>query len=114
MINTLESYMGVSTTTVSGGTSNPGGTGISTYPSPINQGLLLSRMVLAEQGYPRGHLRGLLGTPQNAHASFGPMDRVIGQGPFAGKKLMAVKCGSPSGTGSQGVVFFDLTGPWES
>jgi hypothetical protein len=114
MILTLESYMGTVSTVVSGGTINPGGTGISTYPSPINQGLLLSRMVLAEQGYPRGHLRGLLGTPQNAHASFGQMDRVTGQGPFAGRKLMAIKCGAPAGTVSQGVVFFDLTGPWES
>jgi hypothetical protein len=114
MILTLESYMGTNATVVSGGTTNPGGTGIATYPSPINQGLLLSRMVLAEQGYPRGHLRGLLGTPQNAHAAFGQMDRITGQGPFAGKKLMAIKCGSPAGTVSQGVVFFDLTGPWES
>jgi hypothetical protein len=114
MILTLESYMGTAATVVSGGSTNPGGSGFSTYPSPINQGLLLSRMVLAEQGYPRGHLRGLLGTPQNAHAAFGQMDRITGQGPFAGKKLMAIKCGSPAGTVSQGVVFFDLTGPWES
>jgi hypothetical protein len=114
MILTLESYMATNSTVVSGGSTNPGGSGFSTYPSPINQGLLLSRMVLAEQGYPRGHLRGLLGTPQNAHASFGQMDRITGQGPFAGKKLMAIKCGSPGGTTSQGVVFFDLTGPWES
>jgi hypothetical protein len=114
MILTLENYMGTTAFVVSGGTTNPGGAGIATYPSPINQGLLLSRMVLAEQGYPRGHLRGLLGTPQNAHAAFGQMDRITGQGPFAGKKLMAIKCGSPSGGVSQGVVFFDLTGPWES
>ena len=114
MINTLENYMGTANTVVSGGTTNPGGAGVVTYPSPINQGLILSRMVLAENGYPRGHLRGLLGTPQNAHASFNQMDRVQGQGSFAGKTLMAIKCGSPAGTVSQGVVFFDLTGPWES
>jgi hypothetical protein len=114
MIRTLESYMGTAATVVSGGATNPGGAGVTTYPSPINQGLLLSRMVLAEQGYPRGHLRGLLGTPQNCHASFGQRDRITGQGPFAGKKLMAIKCGSSTGTVSQGVVFFDLTGPWES
>jgi hypothetical protein len=114
MLLTLENYMGTASTVVSGGTTNPGGPGVVTYPSPINQGLILSRMVLAESGYPRGHLRGVLGTPQNAHAAFGQMDRVTGQGPFAGKKLMAIKCGSPMGAVSQGVVFFDLTGPWES
>jgi hypothetical protein len=114
MVKTLESYMATNALVVSGGTTNPGGAAFATYPAPANQGLILSRVVLAEGGGPRGYLRGFYGTPQNCHASFNQMDRVQGQGAFAGRKLMALKCGSPAGTVSQGVVFVDITGPWES
>lgn len=114
LIKTLESYLGRSSLTVSGGTTNPGNTAFASYPAPANQGLILSRVVLAEGGGPRGVLRGLYHTPQNAHAAFNQMDRIEGQGPFAGRKLMALKCGSPAGTTSQGVVFVDITGPWEN
>ena len=114
LIKTMESYQGRSDLNVSGGTTNPGGTAFASYPAPANQGLILSRVVLAEGGGPRGVLRGLYHTPQNAHAAFNQMDRIEGQGPFAGRKLMALKCGSPAGTTSQGVVFVDITGPWEN
>ena len=114
MVKTLESYMATAGIVVSGGSTNPGGTAFAAYPTPANQGLILSRVVLAEGGGPRGYLRGFYGTPQNAHAAFNQMDRVQGQGQFAGRKLMALKCGSPAGTTSQGVVFVDITGPWES
>ncbi|MBS4018995.1 MAG: hypothetical protein KGZ68_12245 [Dechloromonas sp.] len=114
LIKALESYNGSTSIVVSGGTTNPGGTAFATYPAPANQGLILSRVILAEGGGPRGYLRGFYHTPQNAHASFNQMDRVQGQGQFAGRKLMALKCGSPAGTTSQGVVFVDITGPWES
>ena len=113
-VKTLESYMATNVQVVSGGSANPGGTAFATYPSPTNQGLILSRVILAEGGGPRGYLRGFYGTPQNCHASFNQMDRIEGQGVFAGRKLMALKCGSPAGTVSQGVVFVDITGPWES
>ena len=114
LIKTLESYNGTAATVVSGGTTNPGGTAFANYPAPANQGLILSRVILAEGGGPRGYLRGLFHTPQNAHTAFNQMDRVTGQGAFAGRKLMALKCGSSAGTTSQGVVFVDITGPWES
>lgn len=114
LIKTLESYNGTTALVVSGGTTNPGGTPFATYPAPANQGLILSRVILAEGGGPRGYLRGLFHTPQNCHTAFNQMDRVQGQGQFAGRKLMALKCGSPAGTTSQGVVFVDITGPWES
>ena len=111
---TMEAYMATNAIVVSGGTTNPGGPAFATYPSPANQGLILSRVVLAEGGGPRGYLRGLFHTPQNCHASFGQMERINGQGAFAGRRLMALKCGSAAGTVSQGVVFVDITGPWEN
>jgi hypothetical protein len=114
LVKVLESYVATADWAISGGTTNPGGTAFATYPAPANQGLILSRVILAEGGGPRGYLRGFYGTPQNAHAAFNQMDRVQGQGAFAGRKLMAIKCGSPGGTVSQGVVFVDITGPWES
>jgi hypothetical protein len=114
LVKTLESYNGTTSTVVSGGGNNPGGTAFAAYPAPANQGLILSRVILAEGGGPRGYLRGLFHTPQNCHTAFNQMDRVQGQGQFDGRKLMALKCGSPAGTTSQGVVFVDITGPWES
>lgn len=114
LVKMLESYNAVTALVVSGGTTNPGGPAFATYPAPANQGLILSRVILAEGGGPRGYLRGLFHTPQNCHTAFNQMDRVQGQGSFAGRKLMALKCGSPGGTTSQGVVFVDITGPWES
>lgn len=111
---TMEAYMATNAVVVSGGTTNPGGPAFATYPSPANQGLILSRVVLAEGGGPRGYLRGLFHTPQNCHASFGQMERINGQGVFAGRRLMALKCGAAAGAVSQGVVFVDITGPWEN
>jgi hypothetical protein len=60
----------------------------------------------------RGNLRGLYVAPQNCHLSFSRNTIIDGAGDMAGRKLLAVKCGSAAGTGSQGVVFFDITGPW--
>ncbi len=110
----LENYTGTTAYVASGGTSNPGGPALATYPMPANSGLLLSRIALADSNGLRGWMRGVLGTPQNCHASFGQLDRITGQGSFAGKRLLALKCGSPAGNTSQGVLFFDITGPWES
>lgn len=84
-----------------------------TYPNGPNNGLLLSRKLLVERGLAlRGVSRGLLMAAQNCHTQFNWRDKVPGQGQYAGRTLMAVKCGSAAGTASQGVVFFDITGPW--
>lgn len=86
---------------------------VPTYPNGPNNGLILSRKLLVERGVAlRGGSRGLLLAAQNCHAAFNWRDKVAGQGQYAGRTLMAVKCGSPAGTTSQGVVFFDITGPW--
>ena len=96
---------------VSGATAN---TVVPTYPNGPNNGLILSRKLLVERGVAlRGVSRGLLLAAQNCHTQFNWRDKVDGQGAYAGRKLLAVKCGSAAGTASQGVVFFDITGPWE-
>lgn len=90
------------------------GTGlVATYPNGPNNGLILSRIVLSEDGVClRGNTRGAYITPQNCHASFNRNTIIDGAGDMAGRKLLAVKCGSSAGTSSQGVMFFDVTGPW--
>lgn len=84
------------------------------YPNGPDNGLILGRKLFIEPSVcRRGVDRGVYITPQNCHAAFNWRDKIDGQGALAGRKLMAVKCGSPAGTSSQGVVFFDITGPWE-
>lgn len=83
------------------------------YPNGPNNGLVVTRKLVVERGLAwRGVSRGLAMTPQNCHDKFNWRDKVGGQGLMAGRKLMAVKCGSPAATSSQGLVFFDITGPW--
>lgn len=90
------------------------GTGlVATYPNGPNNGLILSRIALSEDGICwRGNTRGAYITPQNCHASFTRGTIIDGAGDMAGRKLIAVKCGAPAGTVSAGVMFFDVTGPW--
>lgn len=104
-----ESYFGVAVL------SGAGASGVATaYPNGPNNGLLLSRKLVAENNVAmRGIVRGVFVTPQNCHGSFNWRDKVDGQGTLAGRKLLAIKVGPPAGTVSQGVVFFDITGPWE-
>lgn len=98
------------TTGTSGGTVS---SMVPVYPNGPNNGLILSRKLLVERGVAlRGTLRGLQLVAQNCHAQFNWRDKVPGQGQYSGRTLMAVKCGSPASTVSQGVVFFDITGPW--
>lgn len=84
------------------------------YPNGPNNALILTRKILVERGTAlRGVQPGLLLAAQNCHAQFNWRDKIDGQGSYAGRKLMAIKCGSPAGaSASQGVVFFDITGPW--
>lgn len=86
---------------------------VTTYPNGPNNGLILSRIALSEDGVClRGNTRGAYITPQNCHASFTRNTVIDGAGDMAGRKLLAVKCGAPANTSSQGVMFFDVTGPW--
>lgn len=84
-----------------------------TYPNVANNGLILSKKLIIESAVTlRGRYRGVLLNPQNCHTAFNWRDKVAGHGDLAGRTLLAVKCGSPASNSSQGVVFFDITGPW--
>lgn len=83
------------------------------YPNGPNNALIFTRKVLTEPNVAlRGLSRGVLFPVQNCHANFAWRDKVAGQGDFAGRQLLAVKCGGPAVTSSAGVMFFDITGPW--
>lgn len=106
----VESYQG----NASNESGNGAGVTISSYPNPVNNGLILSRKSLIEMTLSvlRGYLPGIYHAPQNLHAAFNWRDKIDGQGSMLGRKLMAVKTGSPANNVSQGCVFFDITGPW--
>lgn len=83
------------------------------YPNGPDNGLILARKWLVEPSVcRRGAMPGFYVVPQNCHAAFNWRDKIDGQGELAGHKLLAIKCGSPASTSSQGVVFIDITGPW--
>lgn len=84
-----------------------------TYPNGPNNGLFFATKLLLEPNVcRRGIDRGVYVVPQNCHAYFNWRDKIDGQGELAGRKLLAIKCGSPAGATSQGVAFIDITGPW--
>lgn len=84
------------------------------YPNGPDNGLILGRKLFIEPSVcRRGIDRGVYIAPQNCHTAFSWRDKIDGQGALAGRKLLAVKCGSPAFGSSRGVVFFDITGPWE-
>ncbi len=94
--------------------SPPGESIISNYPNAANNGMILSKKVLIEIATKtlRGYFPGIYHAPQNLHQAFNWRDKIDGQGPLLGRKLMAVKTGAPAYNVSQGCVFFDITGPW--
>ena len=86
---------------------------VTTFPNGPDNGLILSRKVLTEiPACLRGVIPGAYVTPQNCHAFYNRNTIQDGSGDLAGRKLLAIKCGSPAGTSSQGVMFFDVSGPW--
>ena len=86
---------------------------VTTFPNGPDNGLILSRKVLTEiPTCLRGVMPGAYVTPQNCHTFYSRNTIQDGSGDLAGRKLLAVKCGGPAGTSSQGVMFFDITGPW--
>ena len=82
------------------------------YPNGADNALILSRKIIYETGSLRGVMRGIFFAVQNCQASFAWRDKIAGQGPYVGRKLMAIKGAGSAGTSSLGVTFFDVTGPW--
>jgi hypothetical protein len=96
----------------SGNTSHVGA-----YPNGPNNGLLLSRALLAETDIPalRGVMRGVHYVMQAIGASTFPgRSKIAGQGPLVGRNLLALKGAAPAGTADSNItIFVDITGPWE-
>lgn len=83
-----------------------------TYPSPVDNGLLLTPVVVySAQGY-RGYYPGLRLSPQITNNAFSTGDSVVGSGDMVGKSVTVVKLGTPAAGTSQGVVFIDQTSDW--
>ena len=90
------------------------------FPSRIDGELKFSRCYIRETTTsdmtPRANIPGVLYVPQSGmFGIFAPRDTVLGTGPLAGRRLLAlVDSGSqalPSASNS-GVYFIDITGPW--
>lgn len=100
----------------SGSASNFGGA----YPNPTNNGLILTKLGLhsgsAGNHWRRGQVPGMYYMLQNSRAAFVSRDTVAGNGPLAGRKLMAMKVGDGQAVmpnvAQAGTIFFDITGPW--
>lgn len=83
------------------------------YPNGADNSLILSRKIIYETGSLRGVARGALFAVQPCKDAFNWRDKIDGQGVYAGKKIIAIKGAAPSGTwGADGVMFFDIVGPW--
>lgn len=83
-----------------------------TYPSPVDNGLLLTPVcVYSAVGY-RGYLPGLRMSPQITNTSFSTGDSVAGSGDMVGRRVTAIKLGTPTAGAGQGVLFMDQSSDW--
>lgn len=88
------------------------------YPNRADNALRIALvdLVVGAEGV-RGQLPGVYHTPQLARADFTTGMRVTGQGEFAGRTFMALRCGPPADamtSTNAGVAFIDVTGPWRA
>lgn len=81
-----------------------------TYPNGPNNGLMTGALELHAMGI-RGTLPGLLHPVQDLGNAFATGAIVDGTDDLAGRRLMAIRTGSPAGS-ALGTVFIDVTGPW--
>ena len=82
-----------------------------TYPNGPNNGLLTGVLELYALGV-RGTLPGLLHPVQDLGNLFASGAVIDGTDDYAGRRLMALRVAAPSGAGTAGTVFLDITGPW--
>lgn len=83
-----------------------------TYPSPVDNGLMLTPLACYSAAGLRGYFPGLRCSPQITNAAFATGDAVAGSGDMAGKSVTVVKLGTPAAGAGQGVVFVDQTSDW--
>ena len=86
------------------------GYSVGTYPNGPNNGLMTGALELHAMGI-RGTLPGLLHPVQDCGNAFATGAIVDGTDDLAGRRLMAIRTGSPAGS-ALGTVFIDVTGPW--
>lgn len=89
------------------------------YPAPVNNGLLLTNVIAAQNPIttfgPRGSFAGVSWVPQSGlnGGQFSRGTLVPGTGEFSGKTLFAVPAGNAiASTNYDYPVFMDITGPW--
>ena len=87
------------------------------FPSEVDGGMALSRRFISLTAQaPRGVFPGLYTIPQNeVGMSIAPRSIQLGAGVLAGRKLIAVGCGSATAnypSTSLGISMIDITGPW--
>lgn len=83
-----------------------------TYPSPVDNGLMLTPvLVFSAVGY-RGYFPGIRYSPQLTNLAFSTGDGIAGSGDMAGKSVTVIKCGAPTAGAGQGVVFMDQISDW--
>ena len=88
------------------------GYSVGTYPNGPNNGLMTGALELHALGI-RGTLPGLLHPAQDCGSVFATGGIVDGTDDLAGRRLLALRTGPPSGAVVPGTVFIDITGPWE-
>lgn len=82
------------------------------YPSAVDNGLILSPVVIYSVNGLRGYYPGLRMSPQITNGAFATGDKIAGSGDMAGKTVMAIKLGAPTAGAGQGVVFVDTLSDW--
>lgn len=82
------------------------------YPSPVDNGLMLTPVMVYSASAYRGYLPGLRYSPQLTNTAFSTGDVIQGSGDMAGKSVTVIKCGAPAAGTGQGVVFVDKKSDW--
>lgn len=82
------------------------------YPSPVDNGLMLTPVLIYSTAGFRGYFPGLRYSPQLTNTAFSTGDNIAGSGDMLGKSVQVVKLGATAAGASQGVVFVDSTSDW--
>lgn len=82
------------------------------FPSPVDNGLIFSPIMVWNESGLRGYYPGLVSTPQTANAAFSTDDIVTGTGELAGKTFIVIKEGYHTANTNQAIGFIEHTGDW--
>ncbi len=82
------------------------------YPSAVDNGLMLTPLLIYSTAGYRGYFPGLRFSPQLTNSAFATGDAIVGSGDMAGKTVTVIKMGAPTAGAGQGVVFIDAVSDW--